>query len=229
MIYIATHTDFNEYKKNGEYTIISAKELKNNYSFPWILADNELKPIQFAYAEGYVIHDIYQKTNDEWVGLNHYRRYFDNPTNETTLPTPMHCNMHQQYAGCHNIEDLINCENIIDKYYPEYSMDYNNINVLFPCNMFIMNRTDFNNYHNFIFGVLDKFNDENNLHSDEDVYNYVTNNKNKYRTTAHTDIKYQSRLQGFLMERLGTIFFLKYFKDKPVIYKDIKVVSNKIY
>ena len=96
MIYIATHTDFNEYKKEGEYTIISANELHKQYSFPWILADNDLKPLEFAYAEGYIINDIYKKSHTEWVGLNHYRRYFDNPTNETTLPTPMYVNMHQQ-------------------------------------------------------------------------------------------------------------------------------------
>ena len=33
MIYLATHTDFNEYKKEGEYKIISVTELKNKYSF----------------------------------------------------------------------------------------------------------------------------------------------------------------------------------------------------
>lgn len=227
MIYIATHTDFNEYKTEGEYTIISANELHKQYSFPWILADNELKPLEFAYAEGYIIKDIYEKTNDEWVGLNHYRRYFDNPTNETTLPTPMYCNIHQQYAICHNIEDLIKCENIIDKYYPEYSMYYKKIDKLFPCNMFIMKREDFENYYNFVFGVLDIFNKENNLKTDSDIYNYVANNKDKYNRTT-IDLKYQSRLQGFLMERLGTIFFLQYFKDKPVTYKEIKVVSNKL-
>ena len=227
MIYICAHTDFNEYKKEGEYTIISANKLHNDYSFPLILADNELKPLEFAYAEGYCINDIYEKCNNEWIGINHYRRYFDNPINETTLPVPMSCNMHQQYAMCHNIDDLIKCESIIDKYYPEYSMDYKSVDKLYPCNMFIMNRKDFDNYYMFVFGVLDKFNKENNLHTDDDVYNYVSNNKDKYQTIK-LDLKYQSRLQGFLMERLGTIFFIKYFEGKDVKYKDIKVVSNKL-
>lgn len=226
MIYICTHRDFNEYKKEGEYTIISANKLNNDYAFKCILADNKLKDMEFAYAEGYCIEDIYEKSKEEWIGINHYRRYFDNPSNETTLPVPMSCNMHQQYATCHNIEDLIKCENIIDKYYPEYSTDYKSIDRLYPCNMFIMNRDDFNEYYRFVFGVLDKFNEENNLHSDEDVYNYVIRNKDKYQRSV--DVKYQSRLQGFLMERLGTIFFLKYFKNKDIKYKDIRVVSNKL-
>lgn len=226
MIYICTHTDFNEYKKEGEYTIISANQLHGKYSFPLVLADNRLKPLEFAYAEGYCIEDIYEKTNDEWIGINHYRRYFDNVTNETTLPIPMSCNMHQQYAACHNLNDLCKVEKIIDTYYPEYSTDYKNVDILYPCNMFIMNRDDFNEYHRFVFGVLDKFNEENNLYTDEDVKNYVTNNQPQYG--KRIDVKYQSRLHGFLMERIGTIFFIQYFKDKPVTHKPINVVANKI-
>ena len=79
MIYICTHTDFEEYKKNGDYTIISSNELNNEYSFPVINADNELSDMQFGYAEGYMIYDIWKKhsLNQEWIGINHYRRYFD--------------------------------------------------------------------------------------------------------------------------------------------------------
>lgn len=226
MIYICTHTDFNEYKKEGEYKIISVKKLEGEYSFPWIVANNDLKPMQFAYAEGYLIKDIYLKTHDKWIGINHYRRYFDNPTHETILPLPIGFNMHEQYAGCHNINDLYKVEAIIDKYFPEYSMDYKNINLLYPCNMFVMRRDDFEEYCKFVFGVLEKFNEENNLKTDEDVYRYVEKNQAQYG--KHVDIKYQSRLQGFLMERIGTIFFLKHFKDKPVSYRKINIVSNKI-
>lgn len=223
MIYLCTHTDFNEYKKEGEYKIIAVKELNGKYAFPVIVADNDLKPLQFAYSEGYLIKDIYLKTDDEWVGINHYRRYFENPKHETTIPTPLKCNMHQQFAACHNIEDLYKVEKIIDTYFPEYSMDYSNINELYPCNMFIMKRDDFNEYYRFVFGVLEKFNEENHLQTDEDVYNYIVKNQTKYHNYQHLDIKYQSRLQGFLMERIGTIFFLKYFKDKPVSYRNITI------
>lgn len=226
MIYICTHTDFEEYKKNGDYTIISSNELNNEYSFPVINADNELSDMQFGYAEGYMIYDIWKKhsLNQEWIGINHYRRYFDSPDDKTTIPAPILTNMHRQYAGCHNIEDLLKVESIIDRYYPDYHMDYANINVLYPCNMFIMRREDFNAYCEFVFGVLGKFNEDNNLHSDEDVLKYVTSNADKY---SNRDLKYQSRLQGFLMERIGTIFFLKHFKVTDVDNNPIHVVANK--
>lgn len=226
MIWICTHTDFNEYKTEGNYKIIAKEPLKGKYSFPVVVADNDIAPLQFAYSEGFLIRDIYLKTDDEWVGINHYRRYFENPKEETTLPTPLRCNMHQQFASCHNINDLLQCEAIIDKYFPEYSTDYSKINDLYICNMFIMKREDFNKYVEFVFGVLDKFNELNNLHTDEDVYNYVLKNKAHY--THVIDVKYQARLQGFLMERLGTIFFTTYFKDKPVAYRTINIVARKI-
>ena len=229
MIYIATHTDFTEYKKEGEYTIMTSKPLQGTYSFPVIEADNDLKPMQFAYAEGYMIHDIYTHIEDnpnEWIGLNHYRRYFDNPTDTITLPQPYLTNMHRQYAGCHNANDLHKVERIIDEYYPEYSTDYTGINEMFICNMFILPKQDFITYHNFVFGVLDIFNQQNNLHTDEDVKKYVERNKEQYNKSI-INTTYQSRLQGFLMERIGTIFFLKYRKEHPdVSYLPIKITDN---
>ncbi len=228
MIYICTHTDFNEYLKEGDYTILSVENLKNKYSFPVVVADNDLEPLHFGYSEGYLIKDLYEKLDDsvEWVGINHYRRYFNNPKNETTLPTPLRVNMHRQYGNCHNIKDLYKVEEIIDKYYPEYSMDYSTINELYPCNMFIMNRTDFNEYCRFVLGVLAKFDEEHGFKTDDDIYNYVKNNQAQYNRKI--DVKYQSRLQGFLMERLGTIFFVQYFKNKSVSYRSINIVANKI-
>lgn len=228
MIYLCTHTDFNEYKKEGNYTIIATQELKNKYSFPVIVADNELRPMQFAYSEGFLIYDIWKKlkSNVKWIGINHYRRYFENVKDETTIPMPMNCNMHHQYASCHNIDDLEKCEEIIRKHFPEYSMDFNHINELYPCNMFIMERKDFDEYCKFIFGVLEIFNKENNLHSDEDVKNYVLKNKARYNKPI--DVIYQSRLHGFLMERLGTIFFIKHFKGQNIAHRKINIIANKI-
>ena len=226
MTYICTHTDFDEYVHDGDYSIISSSELNGSYSFPTIVANNELKPIQFGYAEGYMIYDIWKKYsfNQEWIGINHYRRYFDSITETTILPLPMSFNMNHQYQSCHNINDLIQIESIIDTYYPEYHLNYSSIDILYPCNMFVMNITDFNTYCEFVFSVLDIFNSQNNLHSDIDNLQYVTSNTNMY---SNKDFKYQSRIQGFLMERIGTIFFLNHFKDKQVSYQPIKVVSNK--
>lgn len=223
MNYICTHKDFEEYVTDGDYTIVSTTELMNTYHFPISIVDNDLKPLKQSYCEGYMIKDIYlnlyKQPDVRWIGINHYRRYFDKPKNETTLPIPISTNLRQNYAGCHNIQDWLQVEKIIDEYYPEYSVrDYNNINLLFPANMFIMKKSDFINYYNFVFGVLKIFSIQNNLYTDEDVMKHVQDNKNLY---YNYDIDYQSRLHGFLMERLSTMFFLKQFKDKEVMLKPI--------
>ena len=226
MTYICTHTDFNEYISEGDYSIISSTPLSNSYSFPVILSDNELIPLQVGYAEGYMIYDIWKKhsLNHEWIGINHYRRYFDYVSDTTILPTPLSFNMNLQYQSCHNINDLLQIESIIDTYYPSYHLEYSSINIIYPCNMFVLSNSDFNAYCEFVFSVLDIFNKHKNLHSDNDNLSYVTNNAYMY---LNKDFKYQSRLQGFLMERIGTIFFINHFKDKPVYHQSINVVSSK--
>lgn len=129
--------------------------------------------------------------------------------------------MHRQFADAHNIEDLLQCETIINESYPEYKCEYDAIH-LFTNNMFIMRQADFKAYHDFVFGVLDKFNEENDLHTDDDIYRFIERRYDKYNHKH--GIKYHARLQGFLMERLGSIFFTSYFDIKS---RKIHVVANR--
>ena len=215
MRYICTHTDFDASPfKDG--TIISSNELKNKYDLKIIYANNELKPLQFNYAEGYMIYDIWKKDLDsEFIEINHYRRKFLEETyneEQTVLPMPLKFNILDQYKGTHNVNDLNECFDIIRKYYP--CINLNNIlkgNLLFHCNMFKMRHEDFNNYCSFVFKVLDIFNEKHNFKCNEDVVSYVS-----YKFSNPKDIKYQSRIQGFLMERISTIFFLNYFNFKSL-------------
>ena len=223
MKFICTHTDFKA--PTGDYTIVSNKPFNNKYNLPVVVADNLLKPLEYSYAEGYMIYDIWNKYNEDWIAINHYRRYLLKGNNETTLAKPLYQNMHWQYKECHNINDLLKVESIIDKYFPEYSLDYKEINKIYPCNMFILNKEDFNNYCNFVFSVLQRFSEENNLFTDEDVKKYVESNKQYYKKF---DLSYQSRLHGFLMERIGTIFFLNYLKNKPFNTIEITITNEKI-
>lgn len=233
MNYICTHTDFTlPNNLTGDYTILSTKQpLENKYPFPIIYPDNQYKELQYNYAEGYMIYDIYKNANynntDNWVSINHYRRYIDYQPNTITLPTPIRTNMHAQYKACHNINHLLEVEQIIDELFPNYSMDYKNINILYPCNMFQLPLKDFNAYTEFQFKVLDEFNKRNNLYNRTDVENFVLNTKQGY--TRLIDLNYQSRLQGFLMERIGTIFFINYLKGNTnTKFNPIKLTSKKI-
>ena len=220
MIYITTHKDFQvpEFVNDSNYMIITdGVELRSQYPTKIIEANNRLQPMKHCYSEGFQMYDIWMKDNtSEYIGINHYRRYFcmqrDNDNiRENVLPPKWNFNVYTQYGFCHNIDDLFKVKDIIDKYYEGY--DTNNLNGLYTCNMFILEHEIFNKYCRFMFGVLDIFNEQNNLNTDKDVENYIIANKDKY---SMWDFNYQSRLYGFLMERIGTIFFNKYFEDKPV-------------
>ena len=221
MIYICTHTDFDESQTNGD-VILSCKPLANAYAHPVeVITENELTPMQFCYAEGYHIFHIWKNHRDPWVGINQYRKCFkDIPKDTTVLPLPRGYNMHEQYADAHNINDLLQCERIIDEYFPQYKCDYGSLH-LFHCNMFVMRWADFDAYCNFVFGVLNIFNMQNGLKTYADVVKYVESHWSMYH--KH-DVRYQSRLHGFLLERLGTIFFTRHFE---IAQRKIHFVGNR--
>ena len=224
MNYICTHTDFilPDFVDNSNYTIITdGTELQSQYTTPIMVADNELAPMKHCYSEGFQIYDIYKRQPDyEWVGIQHYRRYFkpDGDFNKTNIiPRPFLFNVRQQYARCHNIEDYDEMISIVNKLYPEKETDLPNM--LFPCNCCILKHEIFNEWCDFIFNCTFEFNDRHNLHTDEDVKRFID--------TKQKNGDYQNRLCGFLLERLSTIFFLNYFKDKPteVQMKDLHLLS----
>lgn len=228
MLYIITHTDFKEHITEGNATILSKCELNGTYHFPVIEVHNELEPIKHAYGEGVQIKHIYDNATDDFIGICQYRRYLqgvNGTEQQVILPQPLQFNLHEQYSLCHNSEDLTACYSIIDNHFSKYAMDYKQINLLFPCNMFVMPLSDFKEYYDFTFGVLDLFNQQYELKTDEDVIKHVEQNLNKY---SDKRVIYQSRLQSFLLERLGTIFFLKHYKESDYITRPIELTGEKI-
>ena len=225
MIYICTHTDFDlpEQIKDG-YIILSTKQLDKEYNIPVeIVQENKLTSLQYSYAEGYHIYHLWKTCKEPWIGINQYRKYFFNPKQyRTILPKPKKYNMYEQYKQAHNIKDLDDCLEIIDKYYPEYKCDYKSIQ-LQACNMFVMRQYDFHKYCEFIFGVLNKFNEKHNLKTYDDVYRFIESRQSEY--DLKYGLKYQTRLHGYLFERLSTIFFNTYFK---VEIQKIAYIQDKI-
>lgn len=225
MIYICTHTDFElpRQLKGEDYTILTCKPLVGRYPYPVeMVEENHLTPMQYAYAEGYHIWHIWTRHIHPWIGINQYRKYFfDIPEGKTVLPVPRKYNMHEQYAAAHNINDLLQCEQIIDEYFPAYKCNYAALNLI-PCNMFVMRWEDFDAYCNFVFGVLNIFNLKNGLETDADVFDFVARRYDQY-ADKH-GMRYQTRLHGYLFERLGTIFFNTHF---DIAQRKIQFVADK--
>lgn len=162
----------------------------------------------------------------EYVGLAHYRRYFDinNKKIEKILnnnrvivakPQIFPTNLFKDYAEQHNGLDLKETYQIIKESFPQYKTSFEKTilrnNRLSPFNMFIMRRELFDEFCTFIFGVLFELEKRINL-------------------TNYND--YQKRIFGFISERLLNVF-LNYIetnnKNVNKIYINIiQLVDNKI-
>jgi len=229
-IFIMTHKDFKNYRYNPVYSIVAnnRKLFKKKYKLDTFFAiEGKLYKMSRAYGEMSNIYYIYQLYKDgnitsKYIGLNHYRRYFnftDNIPNIEDLfekydailcdPEDIYQEMMEQYCKSHICETYHEILEIIKENRPEYyktALKSSKEKRIYPGNLFIMKKDDFFKYCEFIFSLLFEFDKRKKLYSDEDVLNYTKkffNDSNSY---------YQSRLEGFLAERIGTIFFNQHFK-----------------
>lgn len=109
------------------------------------------------------------------------------------------------YCNCHISDDFSTLENIINSTQPEYIKDaffrvMRQSNKLMPCNMFLMDWTDFDRYCTWIFDLLS-------------------------RVEKATDISYynpvQKRIYGYMAERLFNVWLVaenKKLLQKPVLF-----------
>ena len=229
MRYTITHLDFN-YPVQGGVIVSKTALLHGTYAVPVRVAVNALRKLQRAYSELYCIYDIWKHGKREpWVQICHYRRIMDAPDTATCLPEPIHKNMNAQYARCHNLQDLLDCEQIIREKYAAYALDFDALDKIYPCNMFVLCREDFEAYCAFVFGVLGEFCKRRGLKTDADVLEYVKGNRDKYADDRWYSAEYQARLLGYLAERVGTIFFVKYFEGKQVQHAPIQVLGERLW
>ena len=73
-----------------------------------------------------------------------------------------------------------------------------------------MKKEDFIKWGEFVFGVLLEFDKRYNLTTGNDISNLIIKEGKKINKTLN--IAYQSRLEGFLSERIGNIFYARHFK-----------------
>ena len=229
-IFIMTHKDFKNYRYNPVYSIVAnnRKLFKKKYNLDtFFVTEGKLYKKNRAYSEMSNIYYIYQLYKDgnitsKYIGLNHYRRYFnftDNIPNIEDIfekydailcePENIYQNMIEQYCEMHICETYHEILEIIKEMKPEYyktALNSSKEKKIYPCNLFIMRKNDFFKYCEFIFDLLFEFDKRKKFYSDEDVLNYAKkffNDSNSY---------YQSRIEGFLSERISTIFFNQHFR-----------------
>lgn len=234
--YICAHKLFEEILDNrlNENTVILTDSRCKLYSTNNLKVINEddysdnLMNLQLCYSELSRYYTIWKNNlvDTKYVSFEHYRRYF--PIDKKTalellknydiiLPEPYVFNLYNQYKMCHNIEDLDIFRDIIYSEFPEYKSSCDKVynqNYLYPCNMFMMSYDHFKEYCEFMFRCFFKFQEIMNIHDMEDIKKYVENNKQKY--IVQFDLNYQSRLFGFISERIGNIFYDKFNNKKTI-------------
>lgn len=243
-IFICAHKDFDVYPKNDVYKVVHGDE-KINVDLPQIVEGNgdSLITKQQLYGEGSRIYWIWKHCElKDYVGFCHYSKYFgfyDNVPNMDEIFKKWDCvatrplnvkNLFKQYTKCHNNDDLVWLSQIIKRQHPQMFKKFVYVMMnpfLFSCNMFIMKKEDFIKYCEFVFPILQEFDMLRNFRTSKDAKNYVIKNKDKYikKFAPNNSIDYQSRIDGFLLERLTTTYLLTNFKS--ILKCNIKTVDNK--
>ena len=94
--------------------------------------------------------------------------------------------------------------------YYEAAIEASNSNLFYSCNMFIMKTPDFINYSEFMFDILFEFDKRHNFKTAKDLEIYMKQYFHGKKAL------FQVRAQGFLSERISTIFYRKYFNDSRI-------------
>ena len=165
---------------------------------------------------------------DDYIGICHYRRYFvyglfnklvdekyinrNMKKHDIILPRKFFFedSIWDNYFknGCGKEKDLINLKEIIKKDYPNLVSAFEKTlskKSASYCNMFIMKKKDFEEYHNWLFEILGK------LEEITDLTNYT---------------KEEARIYGYLSELLLNVWVE--YKSFKVKYCKIKKVDNSI-
>lgn len=159
-----------------------------------------------------------------YIGLIGYRRYYsfydDVPDfnkvfskHSIVISDPLQLilndkqvNNRDYYEFWHNVEDFDLLEQMFHEQYPEYTKAFEkmkNSNYIYNSSMFVMRRDNFKDYCEYIFDVLDCYNDYMGLHSVEEYKDHVAKNQNKYIKPhlPYYNIDMQARIIGYIAER----------------------------
>lgn len=228
-IFIGTYKEFKVPVTNNVYKIIVGNhEIDNGSDLELIKCKHNSKLDDRFYSEIYMLKYIADNYDlKDYVGYCHYRKYFsfmdDIPDMDeifkdcdAIIAQPLKYKtrtIKEDYANCHNIEDLYIIGGILADKYPRYCNAWHNFlngNYFFPYNMFIMKREDFKEYINFVYSVLDEYVKI----VGTDIVKRIGNNVEKYlkKQYPNNTIDYQYRIGGYLAERLTNLFILTHFK-----------------
>lgn len=245
-IYVVTHKSY-EFPTDEVYKPIVVGKALNN-----VVLDESLKPIyddrddnisylNREFCELTALYWLWKNSDDEIIGISHYRRYFKSKIESGGFKglsiynqSDLNCaNMDldviipkkitlgkfsviQQYFRSHYIKDIVLVRDCINKLFPDYIVSFDKVmkqTTLHPYNMMIAKKEIYNEYCEWLFTILFEYKDI----CDHSNYNL-----------------YQKRIFGFLAERLFTVWVfhnMKKFKFKEydiVATENIPAIKSEI-
>lgn len=236
-LYILSYDD-NSYLLDDNYKIIQCgaevSDIKTNFIKDNIGDNISIKNPYFVETTG--IYWIWKNTFSKYIGQTQYRRYLSvNPKYIETLlkdydiilanPIVFPYSIQNQYSLKHNLNDLLDVKDIINKKFPNYNFSYIQYiergNVLFYSNSFITRREIYNDLCDFCFTILFEFEKKYNLSNEKDRYAHAEEALKKHKEnkevshSGENGVLYQSRFCGYLFERLLTLYI---FHNKLKVY-----------
>ena len=229
-IYACTHVNF-EIPKNKMFVPISTNP---DLIMPEAIKAYEGDNIGYksqGYSELAALYWVWKNAHlTEYTGLCHYHRFLNVKSERIkqivdekkliTTEVALINDIKTQYSQCHNINDLNQIQKIIDNKYTSFKISFleaENKRFLNIGNLFIMKSDDMIQYCNVLFDILFEFDKENNLNSSEDFINRVKNCTDKSYSNGNSNINYQSRIDGFLAERIWTWYIANFFPDPYIV------------
>ena len=210
--YILTHKDMEPVEG---FEIIDNRDNKELDHRIW----SELAGMQLIYD--IVIKNKYD--DSEFISLNHYRRRIDpDCVNRFYVPEPMvlPTTVAAQYAVYHNIEDLKLCGQAVKDEFPHLVQPFEQVlngNIFIPYNMAILTVSQFKDYWNFLFKVLDNLHKKIGTETYEDRLDYIKRYPEKYTgKDKNNDPVYAARIESFCAERLSTFYWIYVSKQMPI-------------
>lgn len=228
-MYVVSHKEINNNFPEGYKTIIvnaNKTEVKGD------IYDNTGDNISFkndSYCELTAIYWLWKNSLDDYIGINHYRRFFvDNNnlltdkkarkiTNDGTIILPKKESFHKKmgfmyWSTSGYKSDLRVIQRSIAKLYPDYCNDFDRFlkcKQMYCYNMMIMNRSLFNDYCQWLFAILTD----------------VENSLNQEKRGAQNRKGYYKRIYGFMAERLLNVYVMH--NNINIVELPIKFVGGR--
>lgn len=221
--YILTHKDFTWPTTTDMQIAIADHKVKTN--IPLEIVNNEYD--NRVYGELYAWVYIYSqmKNDTDLYALHHYRRQLTNVfANHINVAQAMRFanTIVQQTAYCHSPTVV----NLLAKVLRPEDFAILNGNILYPYNMFIVNRPVLKMWLDFVLPCITAIQNEINAKTYEEVRNFVKADKT-FTTKAenkNSSLDYQSRIFAFILERLNTVFWCK--ARGPIFPCNVKLLEN---